>query len=349
MVDDAAPDTLPGRSIPPRDDHEHERGIPELSQRANDPGERISRRRRRRKHRKVNPGLARKFDLMTQLLRNLDALVYAELCTLYYMECSIFRFAVRVYGQHHWLTPKPDDYPLTMEAPRSQVISVFVPNLLCILLHTFAALPTAGEAARGYLHGGVIVDFIGQRPPTSRLTFLAFDLVVLAVQCLMLAVHSEREKLRPIVRPVLLRLPHVLEAQNAAASTQDHDAEERGVLRDGPGLEFEGADSVEMQSLRSNGDAEPSNNAERSRESSRLSRRRSSFHSATSMQLFDVLSSGNGVLGEFHISHTIRNATTDFRGAAGHSLQTLGYTAALTRLSAMRRMPHLERNQRNQR
>ncbi|KAK1846813.1 DUF1746-domain-containing protein [Colletotrichum chrysophilum] len=343
MVDDAAPDTLPGRSIPPPDGQEDGGGAPELSLPAGDSITRGAQRRRRRKYRKINIGLARKFDLMTKLLRNLDALVYAELCTLYYMECSIFRFAVRVYGQHHWLTPKPHDYPLTMEAPRSQVISVFVPNLICILLHIFSALPTAGEAARGYLHGGVIVDFIGQKPPTSKLAFLALDLIILAVQCLMLAVHSEREKLRPLVQPFW---PQVLGGQNTATSTQDHDAEERGVHRDAPGLEEEGTESIELQPLRSNRDVEASNEGERSRDSSRSSRW---VRSLNGNHLFDVLTSGNGVLGEFHISHTIRNATTDFRGAAGHSLQTLGYTAALTRLSAMRRMPRLERNQRNQR
>ncbi|KAK1512857.1 hypothetical protein CTAM01_00252 [Colletotrichum tamarilloi] len=344
MVDDAAPETLPGRSIPFGNDQEDGRGDPEPLNRADDAEARGSTRRRRRKHRKINPGLAKKFDFLTQLLRNLDSIVYAELCTLYYMECSIFRFAVRVYGQHHWLTPKPDDYPLTMAAARSQVISVFVPNLLCILLHIFASLPVAGEAARGYLHGGVIVDFIGQKPPTSRLAFLALDCIILAVQCLMLAVHAEREKLRPIVRPLLFRLPPALE-ETIGLSTQDHDAEERGVLRDAPGLDMEGADSVELQSLRPNGEAEHAQEPSRRRSS----RRRSSSNAASGMHLFDVFSSGNGDLGEFHISHTIRHATTDYWGAAGHSLQTLGYTATLTRLSAMRRIPQLERNQRNQR
>ncbi|OLN88771.1 DSC E3 ubiquitin ligase complex subunit 4 [Colletotrichum chlorophyti] len=346
MVNDAAPDTLPGRSIPLGDDHEDGRGNPELlqSQQAGASGAPASRRRRRRKHRKINPGLSRKFDLLTQLLRNLDALVYAELCTLYYMECSIFRFAVRVYGQHHWLTPKPDDFPLTMEAARSQVISVFVPNAICILLHIFASLPTATEAARGYLHGGVIVDFVGQRPPTSRLTFLALDFVILAVQCLMLAVHSEREKLRPVVRPLLFRLPRAIE-EVVATSTQDYDAEERGVLRDAPGLEVEGGDIMELRPIPRNGDIDRDQELERSRSSGR----RSSLHAANGMHLFDVLSSGNGILGEFHISHTIRNANTHYWASAGHSLQTLGYTAALTRLSAMRRIPQLERNQRNQR
>ncbi|KAK1600446.1 uncharacterized protein LY79DRAFT_533590 [Colletotrichum navitas] len=346
MVDDAGTDTLPGRSVPLEDEQQDGRGIPELSQQPDDGDTRSTRRRqRRRKHQKINPGLARKFDFMTQLLRNLDALVYAELCTLYYMECSILRFAVRVYGQHHWLTPKPDDYPLTMEAARSQVISVFVPNLICILLHIFTSLPTAGEAARGYLHGGVIVDFIGQTPPTSRFILLALDCIILVIQCLMLAIHSEREKLRPTVRPILFRLPPALQETIGMASTQDHDAEERGVLRDGPGLETEDLNSVELQPLQPSGEGEHEQDAEQSQSS----RRRSSLHAASGMHLFDVLSSGNGIVGEFHISHTIRHATTDYWGAAGHSLQTLGYTAALTRLSAMRRMPQLERNQRSQR
>ncbi|OHW89846.1 hypothetical protein CSPAE12_11548 [Colletotrichum incanum] len=86
MVDDAATETLPGRSIPLEDEQQDGRGISEPSQQADEPDIRSTRRRRRRKHRKINPGLARKFDFMTQLLRNLDALVYAELCTLYYME-----------------------------------------------------------------------------------------------------------------------------------------------------------------------------------------------------------------------------------------------------------------------
>lgn len=89
MVDDAAPDTLPGRSIPPPDGQEDGGGAPELSLPAGDSITRGAQRRRRRKHRKINIGLARKFDLMTKLLRNLDALVYAELCTLYYMEYGV--------------------------------------------------------------------------------------------------------------------------------------------------------------------------------------------------------------------------------------------------------------------
>ncbi|KAK2004659.1 DUF1746-domain-containing protein [Colletotrichum falcatum] len=294
MVNDAGTATLPGRSVPLEDEQQDGRGIPEPSQQAEDENTRGTRRRRRRKHRKINPGLARKFDFMTQLLRNLDALVYAELCTLYYMECSILRFAVRVYGQHHWLTPKPDDYPLTMEAARSQVISVFVPNLICILLHIFTSLPTAGEAARGYLHGGVIVDFIGQKPPTSRFTFLALDCIILVIQCLMLAIHSDREKLRPIVRPVLFRLPPVLQETIGMASTQDLDAEERGVLRDSPGLEAEDTNSMELQPLRPNGEGEHEQDAGQGPSS----RRRSSLHAASGMHLLDVLSSGNGIVGD---------------------------------------------------
>lgn len=48
------------------------------------------RRPRRRPHRKpvkADPGLAKKSQFLTHLLKHLDLLVYAEIATLYYMEC----------------------------------------------------------------------------------------------------------------------------------------------------------------------------------------------------------------------------------------------------------------------
>jgi hypothetical protein len=40
-----------------------------------------------RLQRRVRRGLTKKLRLMTQLLKNLDTLVYAELSALYYLEC----------------------------------------------------------------------------------------------------------------------------------------------------------------------------------------------------------------------------------------------------------------------
>lgn len=229
-----------------------------------------------------------------------------------------------------------------MQAHRSHVVSIFLPNIICILLHIFTSLPEATEESRGYLHGGVIVDFIGQKAPTSRLPLLFLDMAVLALQCLMLAVHSERERLRSVVRPFRLRVNPTTEAATATggndaaaterSTTQDHDAEERGVLRDAP-EEVDESDEIEMRDLdRGQGGRDGGRNEERQRLISgvRAPQRGKS-------QLSDILSSGNAILGEFHILHTIRTATTDYEGAAAHSIQTLGYTAALAALAAQRR------------
>jgi hypothetical protein len=50
-------------------------------------GSHINGRRRKRKSRKKrNPGLVKKLEFVTHLLRSLDTLVFAELSALYYME-----------------------------------------------------------------------------------------------------------------------------------------------------------------------------------------------------------------------------------------------------------------------
>ena len=45
-----------------------------------------ARRRAQSRARKAKAGLARKFLFMTDLMTSLDMIVFAELCTLYYME-----------------------------------------------------------------------------------------------------------------------------------------------------------------------------------------------------------------------------------------------------------------------
>lgn len=44
------------------------------------------RRRKRRSRKKRNPGLVKKLEFVTHLLKSLDTLVFAELSALYYME-----------------------------------------------------------------------------------------------------------------------------------------------------------------------------------------------------------------------------------------------------------------------
>jgi hypothetical protein len=230
------------------------------------------------------------------------------------------------------LTPKSEAFPLIVPAYRTHVISILVPNIVCTLLHIFSPLTEGSEETRGYLHGGIIIDYVGQKAPTSRLGLLLLDLAVLGLQCLMLSIHSERERVRRILRPFTTVLQAAGgEVTQPAVTTEDHDAEERGVTRDIPDERIEDGDGIEMQQLRNT-----TSNRERREQGERdpLVELNEALRERNSLS--DILSSGNGVLGEFHVIHTLRTAATDYQSTAAQSLQTLGYTAAMAAIARRR-------------
>lgn len=118
---------------------------------------------------------------------------------------------------------------------------IFALNLLSILLHAISTPPTAGEAVRGYLHGGLLIDFVGQKSPVSRVKLVGYDLLVLALQLVMLGISVEKRRMGA---PEGMAMAGGNE--ESAEETQDHDLEERGVRRG-----EEGAEGIEMRSLRS--------------------------------------------------------------------------------------------------
>ncbi|KAL2134745.1 hypothetical protein VTI74DRAFT_10901 [Chaetomium olivicolor] len=320
---------------PPRSDAEYD--ARELDQQHHVRPEESSRshesplQRRQRQHERRRQGIAKKLEFITHLQKSLDMIVFVFICTLYSMECSFFRFLLRLFPHYSFLTPKDG---LFLPAEQPHIYTIFVPGMLCILAHLFFALPQAGEATRGYLHGGVIIDFIGQRPPTTRLAFLYFDLVILAAQCLMLAVHQEREKLKKAVSPGLRTIsPTAVEMGQAAPATetaQDHDAEERGVRRDEP---YAGEGSgVEMEPLsRGEGSREAGNPAEDDRTGNTYA------SAAASADMLDIIRSGNAVLGNFHVIHAVRSVADGAHSAAAYSLRTFSYSATLAAMAAERR------------
>jgi len=123
-----------------------------------------------------------------------------------------------------FLTPKPNFIP-PMPQHRPYIGAIFGPNIICLFLHLFTARSEAGEAMRGYLHGGVIIDLIGQKGPTSKFHLVVLDVLVLALQCFMLSVHVERERLAAIMSALVQGTPADQPRVEAVAS-QDHDAEE---------------------------------------------------------------------------------------------------------------------------
>ncbi|KAK4159158.1 hypothetical protein QBC43DRAFT_374039 [Cladorrhinum sp. PSN259] len=261
---------------------------------------------------KQRAGLAKKLEFMTHLQQSLDLLVYVYISTLYYMECSFARLLLRTIPHYILLSPKEG---LILPAQRVHIIVIFGPAIICILWHIFSALPEASEATRGYLHGGVLMDFIGQEPPSSRLTLIFIDIIILFLQCLMLAVHQDRERLKQAVHPSLRTLLPGSEADSGATEpTQDHDAEERGVLRDQTYMvDNEG---VELQPL--NGESSAADEEERERTTGPYA------SVTTSADMLDIMRSGNAVLSNFHIPHALRSVGGGVQNTAAYSLRSFG-------------------------
>ena len=190
-------------------------------------------------------------DLLDDLLRNLDILIYAELSTIYYMDCSFLRFLFRAFVQFIFLTLKQAPFP-EHPAERPVIAPIVFSNLLCFLIHFFQSPPEAGEATRGYLHGGLAMDFIGQKGPTSKMHLLLLDLLVLGLQLTHMAAGMARKRVREAssvtTPPAVGGNPQpVSSVPPAGVQQQDIEAEERGVHRADYGAD------IEMQPLNPSG------------------------------------------------------------------------------------------------
>lgn len=211
------------------------------------------------------------------------------------------------------------------------------PNLFCMLLHLLTPLPAASEVSRGYLHGGVLVDFVGQKAPTSKFSLLFLDITLLALQCFMLSVNMEKDRIKRILNPSQRPAGQSGATDTAAATTthpgQDHDAEERGVLRNAPTID--GTDGIELRPLRHDND--DGNHDGDDESTTLLDRQRTESYE----DLRDALSSGNAIVANLHVRNALRTAWND-RGntpenTAAYTLQNVGYNATLAALAAQRR------------
>jgi len=228
-----------------------------------------------------------------------------------------------------FLTPKPNFIP-PLPQHRPYVPAIFVPNVICMLLHIFTARSEAGEAMRGYLHGGIIIDLIGQKGPTSKLHLLLLDFMILGLQCFMLAVHVERERLAAALAAFLK--PSTDEPRVEVISAQDQDAEERGELR-------EGRSDTEMQQMGSQADGPSTDRPgdvglERARLLDEPPPREDIEDDDNPL---DMYWSGTAIIADFHILHTLRRQWEDRGNASASALQTVGFSAEFAAVTANRR------------
>jgi len=108
-----------------------------------------------------------------------------------------------------------------------------VPNVLCAILHLLFQASRPGEATRGYMHGGLFLDFVGQAGPSSMFQLLAQDATILILQLVSMDVTRGRNVLSKRLSRNL-RSSRTSEASQGFPRTptmQDMDAEERGTAQ----------------------------------------------------------------------------------------------------------------------
>lgn len=243
----------------------------------------------------------KRIDFLDGLLRELDMIIFLELITIYYLDCSFFWFFTRALFHFFLLTPLPDIVLLpSRDEHRAFLPLILGPFVFCSILHLTFSRPSAGEDTRGYLHGGLLIDFIGQQGPTSKLHLVALDTCILVLQLVMLSVHVKRRKLRRNLPPMpgLRANEEPARPSEPAGGTahpdQDADAEERGVLRRVDTMsdidqELDDADGL------------------------LLSQEISSSSSASSTDVLDALNSGQVVVADLHVIDTLLQEHRDYQ------------------------------------
>jgi hypothetical protein len=205
-----------------------------------------------------------------------------------------------------------------------------------MLLHIFTARSEAGEAMRGYLHGGVIVDLIGQKGPTSKMHLVLLDLLIFGLQCFMLAVHVEKERLSALIAAYLSPATTATDQPRAAVvAAQDHDAEERGIMRD---VVTDNGD-IELQPLAPRNDG-PSTidteGQERNEERERLLAE--PLPREDDEDPLDTFWSGTAIVADFHVIQNLKRQWADYGNATESAIQTMGFSAEFAAVAANRRL-----------
>ncbi|KAF2198793.1 DUF1746-domain-containing protein [Delitschia confertaspora ATCC 74209] len=188
-------------------------------------GEAVKERKLRAKRQRI--------DFLDHLARELDTIIFLLLITIYYLDCSFFWFMVRALIHLTLFTPLPNPALNRQHEENIPFLSPLLVSFLAnFILHLTFPAPSAGEDTRGYLHGGLMIDFIGQEGPTSKLKLAGLDICLLVLQLVMLSVHVKRRDLKKR----LANSRGITETSppgdgREANLEQDADSEERGILR----------------------------------------------------------------------------------------------------------------------
>lgn len=221
-----------------------------------------------------------------------------------------------------FLTPKPAFLP---EPPQNRpyIGAIFGANLLCLFFHLMNPSPAASEATRGYLHGGLAMDFIGQKGPTSKLHLSMLDMLVLLLQLVALGAHVTRIKVKkqataPPAVPAAPQPP-----MPPVQPAQDLDHEERGVHRS----DHDPVD-IELQNLNPSVRQEPPDEPpatsipDEEGNDERDTLLSSSTQPSSDAHIFDAFNSGEIMIADLDIINLIHTQMREYRNAPSESTAT---------------------------
>ena len=187
----------------------------------------------------------------------------------------------------------------------------------------------------------MIIDLIGQKGPSSKLHLVLLDILVCVLQCFMLAVHVEREglaaALAAFVSPATT-VTTVGQPRVEVNANQDHDAEERGIMRNG-GTDTGDIELRPMAATEANSSGDNEGTAERNEERERLLAEpppRQDIEDDDNP--LDTFWSGTAIVADFHVLHTLRKQWDDYGNASASALQTVGFSAEFAAVTANRRL-----------
>ena len=188
------------------------------------------------------------------------------------------------------------------------------------------------------------MDLIGYKGPTSKIHLVLLDSLVLALQCLMFSVHVETERLKAVLtafaNPAAAAAAAERQPQAEVTAAQDLDSEERGLVRDAVTNDGD----IELQPMASSNtgtsNATGNNNEseERNEERERLLAEPPPREEEEDEHPLDIYYSGQVVIADFHVLHTLKRQWDDYGNASGSALQTVGFSAEFTRVAANRRL-----------
>lgn len=211
------------------------------------------------------------------------------------------------------LTPKSAHFPKMSPNP-PYMGAIFGTAIMCIFMHWYNNSPSAGEPTRGYLHGGLAMDFIGQKGPTSKVHLILLDSLVLVLQVVQMSIHLLRDRLKTRLASSADK-PEVPSPAAAAAtpSAQSLDDEERGVRRS---AEQRRGEDIEMQNLNPGGQtAMSTSNADEEDESSeRATLLAQPQHSDA--HVFNAFSNGQIVIADLDVFKSIRDQLREIHDRA---------------------------------